>query len=130
MGRWPDVTIADARAAAADARTAGAERAVLHPRTAPVFEEHDPVADGKVTAAALDVERDVLAQLIGYAQPRSGRFIDHPHLVTPMADRQANAGITSRAKTPAYSMKRVVGSPGGFIIITCSSGIRACLALK
>ena len=71
-----------------------AQRTVLDAETAVVLEEHDAVAGGEVPLAALDLDRDVLAQFARLAQPAAGEVVEGANLVIGVG--QNNAGLLGR----------------------------------
>ena len=71
-----------------------AQRTVLDTETPVVLEEHDAVAEGKIPPAALDSDRDVLAQFARLAQPTAGEVVEGANLVIGVG--QNNAGLLGR----------------------------------
>ena len=58
----------------------GAERAILHTKTALVLQEHDAIPCGEVSFAALHRHAHVLAKIARFPHPVAGRLVEFPHL--------------------------------------------------
>src|SRR3546814_5488231 len=56
------------------------ERAILHRKAALVAQEDDAVAGSERTLAALDLDRDILAQIARRAPPIARRLVERAHL--------------------------------------------------
>lgn len=69
-----------------------AERAVLDPEAALVAQEHHPVAGRELTRAALDSDRDIVAEITRCAQPLARGLVERLHLVVGVGEDDPAGG--------------------------------------
>src|SRR5690606_2586724 len=69
----------------------GSKRAVLHPKSALVAQEHDPVPTREHSYATGHLQADVVAQFTGVAHPGSRRLVERADIVVGVRQDDAAA---------------------------------------